>query len=101
MSSSPERPAHRIIRRYETWFPRQPAGFRIGADGLARIGIPALGPTFLVLFLPHHYSFRIIIPYESSPESSQIWCDGWHLAAIGFRTTLFPDQASAVHSRKN
>jgi hypothetical protein len=46
-------------------------------------------------------SFGIIIPYEPSPESSHIWCDGWHLAAIEFRTTLFPNQASAVHSRKN
>ena len=33
---------------------------------------------------PWSYFFRIIIPYESSPESSQIWCDGWHLAAMSF-----------------
>ena len=35
------------------------------------------------------------------PESSQIWCDGSHLAAMGFRTRLSLIRFSAVHSRKS
>jgi len=57
---------------------RRSTGFQNWGAGLARIGIPALGRHCW------SYFFRIIIPYEASPESSQIWCDGWHLAAMSF-----------------
>jgi hypothetical protein len=38
---------------------------------------------------PLRGSSEVTIPYESSPESSQIECDGAHFAAMGF-VLLFP-----------
>jgi len=49
--------------------------------GLPGIAISSIRADVSTLFPPNHHSF---IPSDLSLESSQIECDGPHLAAMGF-----------------